>query len=463
MILYAALTPHPPLIVPEIGAEDINQVTATIKAMKAVLAQLAATKPDLVVVLTPHGNVFSDCFSILEEAELHGDFKNFGRADINMQYVNDLDFVYQLQKNSRENDLYLLGISRENAQKHRLNSELDHGILVPLYYLEQTGIKAQIAAISIGMLSSIDLYKFGTLIQKTADQLKRRVAIIASGDMSHRLKAEGPYSFHPDGSVFDEQIRELIRLGNIEAILNISSDLRENAGECGYPSIVIMLGALDGYELKSKVFSYEGPFGVGYLVAGIIPTVERPSMMAKYLEHNAEEIKKLRARESAPVRLARRTLESYLRQEDFPGIDNNMQELLTKQAGVFVSLKKHGQLRGCIGTFLPAYDNLAEEIKHNALAAGLRDPRFMPVKEEELDSLVYSVDILSEPEKCSREDLDPRKYGVIVAQGTRKGLLLPDLEGVDTVDEQLKIALQKAGISPQEQYEIQRFEVKRYK
>jgi len=462
MIVYAALTPHPPLIVPEIGADGIEQVTATIEAMQAVTAELAAAKPDLVVFLTPHGNVFADCFSILEEAELYGDFKNFGRADVKVRYANDLDFVHQLQKNSRENDLYLLGINREIAGKYRLNPELDHGIMVPLYYLQQTGLRTPLVAISIGLLSNIDLYRFGTLIQKTAHQLGRRVALIASGDMSHRLKEEGPYRFHPDGSVFDGQIRELIGQGNVEGILNIASGLRENAGECGYPSIVIMLGALDGHELQSRVFSYEGPFGVGYLVAGIIPTNERPSIMEQYLRQRAEEINNRRARESAPVRLARQTLESYLRHKNFPGLDDEMRVLLNQRAGVFVSLKKNGQLRGCIGTFLPAYENVVEEIKQNALAAGLRDPRFMPVKEEELDSLVYSVDILSPPEKCSREDLDPKKYGVIVAKGSRRGLLLPDLEGVDTVDQQLQIALQKAGISPHEQYEIQRFEVKRY-
>jgi AmmeMemoRadiSam system protein A len=140
-----------------------------------------------------------------------------------------------------------------------------------------------------------------------------------------------------------------------------------------------------------------------------------------------------------------------------------MEYLLQDRAGAFVSIKKHGQLRGCIGTFLPVYKNLVEEIKNNALAAGLDDPRFPPVEAGEMSTLVYSVDILAKPEPCKREDLDPKHYGIIVSSGGKKGLLLPDLEGVDTVEQQLQIALQKGGISPQEQYLIQRFEVKRYK
>lgn len=137
--------------------------------------------------------------------------------------------------------------------------------------------------------------------------------------------------------------------------------------------------------------------------------------------------------------------------------------MLKEERGVFVSLKKDGELRGCIGTIFPAYDNIAEEIVHNAIEAGERDSRFNPVEKEELCNIVYSVDVLMPAEKASREDLDPKKYGVIVRSTSRSGLLLPDLSGVDTVDEQLEIALRKAGIGDHETYSIERFEVVRHK
>lgn len=136
---------------------------------------------------------------------------------------------------------------------------------------------------------------------------------------------------------------------------------------------------------------------------------------------------------------------------------------MRKRAGVFVSLKKKGLLRGCIGTFMPACDNLAEEIIRNAISAATGDPRFSPVTPEELSGLSYSVDVLSPPEKVDDLNaLDAKRYGVIVAKGGRRGLLLPDLEGVDTVEEQISIAKMKAGISINEKVELYRFEVKRY-
>jgi hypothetical protein len=137
---------------------------------------------------------------------------------------------------------------------------------------------------------------------------------------------------------------------------------------------------------------------------------------------------------------------------------------MKERAGVFVSLHKHGQLRGCIGTFVPTKDNVAEEIIANAISSATRDPRFPPVTASELDDLEYSVDILTEPEPVTDiSQLDPKEYGIIVDSGWRKGLLLPDLEGVDSVEEQIAICRLKAGISPSEPVNIYRFQVRRFK
>ena len=137
-------------------------------------------------------------------------------------------------------------------------------------------------------------------------------------------------------------------------------------------------------------------------------------------------------------------------------------ELSQRRAGVFVSLKKFGELRGCIGTIAPWYGCVAEEIIALAIEAGTRDPRFYPVKADELSELEYNVDVLSDPEPAKRDQLDARRFGVIVTLGTRRGLLLPDLEGVDTPEQQISIALQKAGIRPDENYQLERFTVERH-
>ncbi|MBA7712935.1 AMMECR1 domain-containing protein [Candidatus Aerophobetes bacterium Ae_b3b] len=169
--------------------------------------------------------------------------------------------------------------------------------------------------------------------------------------------------------------------------------------------------------------------------------------------------------EDFPVLLAKRTIEDYLRSGKVISPPSRIPEVFQKKAGTFVSLHKKGRLRGCIGTYLPTQDNLANEIIKNAISAATQDPRFPPVDTSEIRDLEISVDVLSKPEPVkSKRELDPKKYGVIVSKGWQKGLLLPDLEGVDTVEQQLEIAKQKAGLgeTPVEQLEIQRFTVTRY-
>jgi AmmeMemoRadiSam system protein A len=164
------------------------------------------------------------------------------------------------------------------------------------------------------------------------------------------------------------------------------------------------------------------------------------------------------------VELAKKSVETYVREGRVENPPDPPLPGMTEKAGVFVCLKKHGQLRGCIGTFMPSYENIGAETIMNAVAAATKDPRFTPVEKSELQELDYSVDILSPPEKVNdTKELDPRKYGVIVVSGHRRGLLLPDLEGVDTVEEQLSIAKMKADIVPHEEVEIYRFEVKRFR
>jgi len=169
-------------------------------------------------------------------------------------------------------------------------------------------------------------------------------------------------------------------------------------------------------------------------------------------------------KESAYVKLARETIENYIKQgKTITLLPDLPEEMINQKAGVFVSLKKFGDLRGCIGTFMPTQENIAQEIIRNAISAAVDDPRFSPVNASELEDLSISVDVLSAPEEVKdTSQLDPKKYGVIVSSGYKKGLLLPDLEGVDTVEYQINIAKRKAGIYPDEKVKLYRFEVKRY-
>jgi AmmeMemoRadiSam system protein A len=247
------------------------------------------------------------------------------------------------------------------------------------------------------------------------------------------------------GKTFDEKLVAAIASYDTQAVLNLDPELIERAGQCGLRSIVILLGALEGLEVKAEVLSYEGPFGVGYLVASFeVKARSNPGMHPL-------------------VRLAKETVESYVREGKIPKPQELTPEM-KERAGVFVSLKKHGDLRGCIGTFEPSRANVAEEIISNAVSSATRDPRFFPVAPEELPDLDYTVDVLTRPEPVKGiEQLDAKRYGVIVECGGRRGLLLPDLEGVDSVERQIEICRLKAGIARGEPISLYRFQVRRYR
>lgn len=462
MIVYGALCPHPPLMVPAIGKRDLEKVQETIQGMRQLGREIADSRPDTLVFITPHGNVFQDAISVLAQPELKGDLGNFGHPEIKFAHANDLSLLSMLVKKVKNTGIDMVLVEES---RYRLNPYLDHGITAPLFYLEEAGLKdTPLLALSYGLIPRVDLYRFGMLIQEAAGDLGRRVAVIASGDMSHRLKDDGPYGFNPAGPEFDRQIKELLEKGDFLNILELPDRLCEEAGECGYRSVLMLLGALNGLKVEPRIFSYEGPFGVGYLVAGFAIAEGQGQDLYHILREKREQEKKERREKESPlVRWARQCLEDYVLRGVRTPIPQELPEELKERAAVFVSLKKNGHLRGCIGTLQPVRENIALEIRENAISAGTQDPRFIPVEPHELDELVYSVDVLGEPEPItSLADLDPKRYGVIVRSGSRSGVLLPDLEGIDTPEQQVEIACQKAGIRKGEKFSMERFEVRRY-
>lgn len=451
MLVCAGLTPHPPIIIPEIGGSELQKAKSTVAGMQGWASDIAEQKPDVLVFISPHGIFTRRQMGYLQTPVLYGDFAAFGAPYVSFQVDNDLDLARQIALEARQEGVEVLGVDLDDWYAHRPGS-LDHGITVPLYYLKEAGVDASIVAFGMCLLPLKKLYRFGQAMGRVLERSPKRIALIASGDLSHRLKHGAPAGYNPRGREFDQLIKESLEKMDVDRLLNISDDLAEDAGECGLRPIIIMLGALKGYQVEPKIYSYEGPFGVGYLVAGF------------RISNKAETGKEERGKEgTAYVQLARSSLEHYLRTGEILPLPDPVPEGMEGKAGVFVSLKKNGQLRGCIGTIEPLRENIASEIIYNAVAAGVEDPRFWPVELDELPEIEFSVDVLTTPEPVeSIDDLDPKRYGIIVKSGRKTGLLLPDLEGVDTVEQQISIACQKAGISPGEKIELFRFEVIRY-
>jgi len=466
-IISAYIFPHPPIIVPEVGRGNEKEAQKTIDAMRIAAKEIKKDNPDTIIVITPHGPVMRDYVYVSRSEFLEGDLKKFHAPNVRMKFKNNLSLAGKVLQKADENDIEWQDHTGRILRRYGYSGELDHGAIVPLYFVneELTGFK--IIHMAFAWMPFLKLYKFGTLIGEAVRESGERVVILASGDLSHRLSHDTAYGYSRDGKIFDDLLVKSVSDSDVERLLELDEDFCESAGECGLRSILIMYGTLDGMSLKPEVYSYEGPYGIGYAVARIEVGEEDGSRKILNIveKKNAERINRIRNNESPHVRLARQSLESYVREGrtlklygEFP------EEMLQKRAGVFVSIKKNGHLRGCIGTIVPTRKNIAEEIIYNAISAGTQDPRFEPVSGSELDSLVYSVDVLSDPEPISSmEELDVKRFGVIVRKGYRSGLLLPDLEGVDTPAQQVSIALQKAGINPDEDFTMERFEVKRYK
>ncbi|HHW31504.1 MAG TPA: AmmeMemoRadiSam system protein A [Clostridiaceae bacterium] len=466
-IAAAYVFPHPPLAVPGVGKGSEKGAQKTIDAMVRAAESIRKDNPDTIIVTTPHGPVFQDFIYINTSKRLAGDLSRFGDRNTRLEFENNLDLVQRIINRAQKEGLPAGGLDDSIARKFHISGELDHGVLVPLYFVSNVLKNVKLVQISIAGLPFEELYKFGICIGKAAEETEGKTVFIASGDLSHRLSKDSPYEYSPKGREFDNLVVEAFKNLDVEKLLTLKESFCEEAGECGLRSFLMMFGALDGYELKSEVYSYEGPFGVGYSVASfnVLGKNDSDSVLKRVREKYFHEIEKIREAEDFRVRLARLALEEYVRNKKVIKIPDWIpDELLNEKAGVFVSIKKQGQLRGCIGTIAPTRKNIAEEIIYNAISSGTRDGRFYPVEEEELDKLIYSVDILKEPEPIrSIDELDVKKYGVIVRSGYRTGLLLPNLEGINTPEEQVEIALKKAGIKPHEKFDMERFEVVRYK
>ncbi len=461
-ILAAVAVPHPPIILPEIGRGEEKKISATSDAYKEISRRIVELNPETIIITSPHSIMYADYFHVSPGKSAEGSMANFRVPEVSLKIKYDSEFVEKLSENSSA-EKFPAGTFGERSP------ELDHGTFLPIRFLQQAGLdseKVKFVRIGLSGLSPEEHYQFGKIISRTVDELNRRTVFIASGDLSHKLKPEGPYGFVPEGPEFDAEVMENLSAPDFLKLLTMDSTMCNRAAECGLRSFWIMSGALDKKSVTAEKLSYEGTFGVGYGIVWfeIGEPDESRDFAKKLSEYKHVEAEKRKKTEDAYVKLARHSLENFVRTHKPAELPDDLpEELLNRRAGAFVSLHKNGNLRGCIGTIMPTTENVAREILQNAVSACSRDPRFSPVEISELEDIVYSVDVLGEPERIfSVKDLDVKKYGVIVENGGRRGLLLPDLEGIDTVEEQISIARQKAGIAPTEKVTLWRFEVIRH-
>ena len=458
-IIAGFMVPHPPMIVPDIGRGSEAQVADTAAAYERVAGEIAALAPETIVITSPHSIMYADYFHISPGKSASGSFAGFRAPGVRFSEEYDTELVREICRLADKEE-FPAGTLGER------DKELDHGTMVPLWFIRNRYRSGKIVRIGLSGLPLIDHYRFGMMIREAVENTGRRVVMVASGDLSHKLQDYGPYGYTPEGPEYDERIMDVMGRAAFGELLDFDSTFCDRAAECGHRSFVIMGGAFDGTAVRAERLVHQDVTGVGYGICTFYPegADESRHFLDRRMAEIEDELRAKREHSDEYVRLAREAVEAYVLRREVLDVPAGLpDEMLSVQAGAFVSIHEHGDLRGCIGTIAPTRSCVAEEIIGNAISASTRDPRFPAIMPDELPWLDINVDVLGEPEDIDSEDeLDVKRYGVIVSCGRRRGLLLPDLDGIDTPEQQVEIAMKKGGIHKFEKYKLQRFEVIRH-
>ena len=408
-VVFSGLMCHAPIVLPAVAGPEAPRCAATTRAMREVALRVVRSRPDRLVLVSPHSPRLPASFAAWGGRH-RGDLADFRVPQVRIDLPDAPEVAEAL-------GLPLL------AER---GDWLDHGAVVPLAFLWEAGWRGPTAILALPGRGARDAVALGRALAG----LPGRTAVIASGDMSHRLKPGAPAGCDPHAREFDRAFVAALEADDWAAALR--AEPRERAAEDVVDSTQVAMAAA-GDPDNAEVLCYEGPWGVGYTEA--VRLDPAPPLYA----------------------VARRAVrdQAHGRHRVAPTGGPH-------SAGVFVSLHRHGELRGCMGHVEPQHEALYDEVVDVARLASSRDPRFPPVRAEELADLDVEVSVLEPPEPVAGpEDLDPSVYGVIVSAGRRGALLLPGLDGVDTVRDQLAIVRRKAGIGPDEPITLQRFTVRK--
>jgi AMMECR1 domain-containing protein/aromatic ring-opening dioxygenase LigB subunit len=449
-IVFAGLLPHAPILVPGVGRGELAQVEATVSAMRQVSRRALAVSPDTVVLVSPHSPRQPGAFGLWGTPRLRGSLSQFGSPEERVDLPLDGDFVDRLEFEA----------ARRGQRTWRIvDQALDHGAVVPLCYLAAAGWKGKTVVVGLNHRGEGGLDELGVAVAATAGDLQRRTAIIASGDMSHRLTRTAPGGYDPDAHRFDAAFVGLLRDGAFGGIRKLDTALQGKAGEDVVDSTRIALAAV-GFPTAGhhEVLSYEGPFGVGYGVAILF----EPRHSAAASGPAPESANRVVSRLEELPQVARCAVATRLRHG--PNQPPFLAEGETaKRGAVFVTVRSdRGNLRGCRGVTTPLEPNLVWETWRSAVAAAFFDRRFPAITTAELPLLQFTVSVLGRFEPVtSHGELDPAVYGVLVsAADGRKGILLPGIAGIDSVEQQLALVRNKAGIADDEVGRLERFTTK---
>ena len=437
-VVFGGLTPHAPVLIPDIGRHDLLKLNQTVSAMKELARQVVRQEPDVIVIVTPHGKANGDAFGVLGREWLLGDFARYRAPQIALDAPGDPVVAAAIRDLVEAADLPIVQLDRAQPVP------LDYGVTVPLYYLQKAGYNGSIVPVTVSHGSREDHRAFGRAIAQAVSGLGKSTVLLASGDLSHKLTPNAPAGYAPEGARFDELLVKLLGGGDWDQIFEMDESLWKNAGECGYRALLVLLGALEKSMPRAQMLAYEGPFGVGYATAAI--EVDEPEQQDDAFN---------------PAGFARQVIDTYLQTDRLPPAPAHFP---AEPQGCFVCLRRDGQFAVCVGSVVPGEDTLAKEIARHALRAVQQYAERHEMNiDEVIHHLGFTVDLLSDLEPVEQlSDLDPKVYGLVVAGKGRQGVVLPDLEAVETPEQQLELAMRKAGLAEGDAYTMERFRVERH-
>ena len=266
-IVNSYIFPHPPIIIPEVGRGREVEAQKTIDAVKKSALEIKRDAPTTIIITSPHAPVFSDYIYITSNDIIYGDMGRFGANSTKLEYEINKELVKDIINEASSADIPCGDIEDNFAGRYGIMRELDHGAFIPLYYISKEYDGFKLVHISIAGMPLKKLYEFGMSIRRAVENSNENVVFVASGDLSHSLTYDAPCGYNKAGKDFDDFFIKSIENMDVKSLLNIDPLLHENASECGLRSFIIMLGALDGLNVLPKIFSYEGPFGVGYFIS----------------------------------------------------------------------------------------------------------------------------------------------------------------------------------------------------
>ena len=459
-IVATFMLPHPPIVIPKIGKGDMKVVQKTVDAYEQAAEKIGQIQPETIVIISPHHTLYADYFQISPGRKGKGNLAQFNVPQVSVTAKYDEDFVEKLSHIADAHNI-------PAGVKGAVSKTIDYGAVIPLTYVNKYWKNYKLVHMGVSGLPLVSHYELGKCIKETAESLGTKTVVIASGDLSHRLKPDGPNGYRKEGAEYDATVMSIMKDARFDELMDFDEGYRSLAGECGHRSFTVMAGTLDKMDVTTECLSYEGVTGVGYGICVFEPgeANDERDMKEKYLKKDIERVSAVKEKEDEYVKLARKAVEELvLNDKKYEITEDLPDEMVNRKAGVFITIKTGKQLRGCVGTLTPDKESIAEEIIQNAMNSAGNDPRYAHIEKDELDRMEITVDVIGEFEEIFTDDmLDVHKYGVCISKGRKKGFLLPNQTGLETTEQQVNIAKQSAGLRPRDKAKMERFEVVRHK